>query len=130
MDIGLFLVIMIVMYVVPEILKRVKPRKKYQYPDFPADLPAGGDGPAGMPGQLSQGTKPPPLPIISEEGTRGDEGDPAWRSPAEPTAVMLSDVSVPGRNWELGPIAQGVVWAELIAPPVSLRMRRQGGRRI
>lgn len=126
MDIGLFIVIMVIMYVVPEILKRVKPRKKYQYPD----LPAGGDGPAGMPGQLSQGTKPPPLPIISGEGTRGDEGDPAWRSPAEPTAVMLSDVSVPGRNWELGPIAQGVVWAELIAPPVSLRMRRQGGRRI
>ena len=130
MDIGLFIVIMVIMYVVPEILKRVKPRKKYQYPDFPADLPAGSDGSGGIPGQLSQGTKPPSLPTVSEEGTRGDEGDPAWRSVAEPTAMMLPDPSLPGRNWELGPIAQGVVWAEVIAPPLALRLRRQGARRV
>lgn len=34
MDIGLFIVLMIVVYVVPELLKRLKKKKPYQYPDF------------------------------------------------------------------------------------------------
>ena len=66
MDIGLFIVLMIVVYVVPELLKRLKKKKPYQYPDFPAPMPPTGQypSPPGIPGELSRGMKPPPMPYM------------------------------------------------------------------
>ena len=87
MDIGLFIVLMIVVYVVPELLKRLKKKKPYQYPDFPAPMPPTGQypSPPGIPGELSRGMKPPPMPLyaVQEEGTAGDEGDPVLARYAE-----------------------------------------------
>lgn len=133
MDIGLFIIIMIVMYVVPEILKRLKPKKPYQYPDFPPALPQGGQGPVGMPGELSRGMKPPPVPEISGEGLPGDEGNPAWAMREEPTMPevkgLAGDLSL-GLPWSAREVAQGIIWAEIIAPPVTMRPMRHGIRRI
>lgn len=131
MDIGLFIVVMIVLYVVPELLKRFKAKPKYKYPEFP---PAP-SGDVRMPGTLSQGMKPPALPgnEMSGEGMPGDEGDPSW--------IVRSESALPGERGlvgerEAGPAvdpamaAQGVVWAEILARPVSMRPIRHGTRRV
>ena len=123
MDIGLFIVIMIVMYVVPEIMKRFKQKKPYQYPEFPSPVPTNGQDAAGMPGELSHGMRPPPLPLTGEEGTPGDEGDPTWRMNTDDSGLTKILPAEPAldKRWELCGVAQGFVWAEIIAPPVSLR---------
>jgi hypothetical protein len=135
MDIGLFIVLMIVVYVVPELLKRLKKKKPYQYPDFPAPpLPTGQYPSApGIPGELSRGMKPPPMPIyaVQEEGTAGDEGDPDW---GVRMAVPISEIGNAETEekyaWGLGPsqALQGLVWAEIISPPLALRHMRQNRR--
>ena len=133
MDIGLFILIMIVLYVVPELLKRFKKKKTYQYPDFPQT----GDRPenVGMPGTLSQGVKPPPVPPISAtgEGMPGDEGDPAWKAQdGVPVLVTLEPVGAQVGYYSIDAehAMQGIVWAEIMAPPVALRRRSYGRRRI
>ncbi len=132
MDIGLFIVIMIVMYVVPEILKRFKQKKPYQYPEFSPPTPTDGQDAAGMPGELSRGMRPPPLPLVGGEGTPGDEGDPAWQKKVDDSGMprILTELPALDRRWELGGVAQGLIWAEIIAPPVSLRPIRHGMRRL
>ena len=132
MDIGLFIVIMIVMYVVPEIMKRFKQKKPYRYPEFPSPVPTNGQDAAGMPGELSHGMRPPLLPVSGGEGTPGDEGDPTWRMNIDDAGMPknVTELPVVDRQWELGGVAQGVVWAEIIAPPVALRPIRRGIRRL
>ena len=133
MDIGLFVVIMIIMYVVPEIMKRLKTKKPYQYPEFPSTQPPGAQVPVGMPGELSQGMKPPPIPVMSGEGMPGDEGDPSWGLRMEPVFPEMKGF-IEGQeeklHWEAGGAALGLVWAEIIAPPVALRPMRRGMRRL
>ena len=133
MDIGLFILVMIVLYVVPELLKRFKKKKPYQYPEFPQT----GDRPenVGIPGTLSQGMKPPPVPSSAgpDEGMPGDEGDPSWKaregvpvlSALEPAGVQVGQCSIAAES-----ARQGIVWAEIMAPPVALRRRSYGRRRL
>jgi hypothetical protein len=130
MDIGLFIIILIVMYVVPEIMKRLKPKKPYQYPEFPSTLPPG-PGPAGIPGNMSKGMKPPPVPAMSGEGLPGDEGDPAWGLRVQSVLPeVAANAEGPEEKLHLvaGGPALGFVWAEIISPPVSLRKMRRGVR--
>ena len=121
MDIGLFIVLMIVVYVVPELLKRLKKKKPYQYPDFPAPTPPTGQYPSapGIPGELSRGMKPPPMPLYAVQ-----EDAPV----NEITGGEIETQSV----WGLDPgqAMQGLVWAEIIAPPLALRHLRQHRGRI
>ncbi|HWR28618.1 MAG TPA: hypothetical protein VN631_02190 [Negativicutes bacterium] len=133
MDIGLFVIIMIVMYVIPEIMKRLKPKKPYQYPEFPSTLPPDGNVPVGMPGELSRGVKPPPVPVMTGEGMPGDEGDPSWGlhvEPVLPEMKGLTEAPEEKLHWGAGGAAMGLVWAEIIAPPVALRPMRHGIRRL
>lgn len=132
MDIGLFIVILIVMYVIPEVMKRLKPKKPYQYPEFPSTLPPDGHGPVGMPGELSRGIKPPPLQDMTGEGMPGDEGDPAWKLRTELTYPEVKGIAgESGESFRVGAseAALGFVWAEIIAPPVALRQTRRLLRR-
>ena len=128
MDIGLFIVLMIVVYVVPELLKRFKKKKPYQYPNFPLPNPPTGPQPSppGIPGELSRGMKPPPpMPLYAlqgEEGTAGDEGDPAWEVRMTGPAIGIAEseiYSAPVFCFDAQQAAQGVVWSEIIAPPLA-----------
>jgi hypothetical protein len=133
MDSGLLIVLLIAMYVIPEILKRLKPKKPYQYPEFPSTLPPEGQVPAGIPGELSRGIKPPPVPIVSGEGMPGEEGDPFWHFPKASAVSEPNDFSAEPsaeRIWGTNGVAIGIVWAEIIAPPVALRPMRRGIRRL
>jgi hypothetical protein len=137
MDIGLFIVLMIVVYVVPELLKRFKKKKPYQYPNFPSPLPPTGQQPSspGIPGELSRGMKPPPMPVFAlqeQEGTAGDEGDPQWemRMTSPVIGIVESDLNLAHVFcFDARQAAQGVIWAEIIAPPLALRQMRQRMRR-
>ena len=133
MDSGLLIIALIAMYVIPEILKRLKPKKPYQYPEFPPTQPPGEPGPAGIPGELSRGLKPPPVPAMSGEGMPGDEGNPFWKMPQESVAsegkLFLAEQSKE-QTWGANGAALGIVWAEIIAPPVALRPMRRGIRRL
>lgn len=132
MDIGLFILVMIVLYVVPELLKRYKKKQPYQYPEFPQT----GDQPenAGTPGTLSQGTKPPQIPAYaSEKGTPGEAGDLIWAVPKTDPALLATETASiqTGAHYLNSQNAmQGIVWAEIIAPPVSLRRRRFAVRKV
>lgn len=132
MDTVVVLVILLVMYIVPEILKRFKTKKPYQYPEFPATGPEAGKGTSGIPGELSRGVRPPPLPVAGGEGTPGDEGDPAWvLQAATPVAEPhLSVFRAEGTFPDPAGAAAGIVWAEILRPPVALRIRGRGMRRI
>ena len=135
MDIGLFIVLMLVVYVVPELLKRLKKKTPYQYPDFPASPPSIPYPTApGIPGELSRGMKPPPMPLyaLQDEGTAGDEGDPEWGAKATASVSGIGIGEVEEKTaWSLGPnqALQGFVWAEIMAPPLALRqVRHNRGR--
>ena len=137
MDIGLLIGLMIVVYVIPEVLKRLKRKKPYEYPQFPEPAPqqAPEQHRTGVPGNLSQGMKPPPVPVyfVSDEGMAGDEGDPAWgQRPGGSVVLELTDIgSDTGTGLQLDPggSALGFVWAEVLAPPLSLRSSRRSLRR-
>ena len=132
MDIGLFIIVMIVMYVVPEILKRLKTKKPYKYPEFPQPLPQGGQGPVSMPGGISRGMKPPPVMEMTGEGMPGDEGDPSWgvhSQPALPEIIGLAARPEDNIRIGTGDAAMGFIWAEIIAPPVALRQTRRSMRK-
>lgn len=137
MDIGLFVVLMIVVYVVPELLKRMKRKKPNQYPPIPIPIPPQGqDRPgAGIPGELARGIKPVFHSVyeMSGEGMAGDEGDPDWESKE---SLEVEDVSGPLAVGELtlrfdpAEAAQGVVWAEVLAPPLAMRSNRRSLGRV
>ena len=106
---------MLLMYVVPEIWKRMKkPKQPYQYPELPGQQ----GGATGIPGALSKGVRPPELPVEMTP-------DPTSASQAL-AAVPFVDNSYP--QADLAPVAQGIVWAEIFAPPVAIRLKRNGGR--
>lgn len=133
MDIGILIVVLIAMYVIPEILKRIKPKKPYQYPEFPSTSPSDDQRTAGIPGELSRGIKPPPVPVMSGEGMPGDEGDPFWKLPKESMSLEMKGLAAEKAvepSWGPTSVALGVVWAEIIAPPVALRPLRRGIRRL
>ena len=126
MDVGLFVILMIVLYMVPEILKRSKKKQPYQYPEFPSEADAG----AGTPGTMSQGTQPPPVPLyagMTEEA--GGEANPSL----DPAAIRSLGLAASAAEYapavSAATLTQGVVWAEIIAPPVSRRRRNFGMKR-
>lgn len=127
---------LIVMYVVPEFLKRRKKKQPYQYPDVPPQgFPGESPRPVGIPGSLSRGIKPPPVPlqvtegVAGDEGKAGDEGDPNWGlQPMQDVPVLAGEIT---DRASLDPAMAGtaIVWAEVIAPPVALRLARGQRRR-
>jgi hypothetical protein len=127
MDIGIFIVIMIVLYVVPELLKRFKAKPQYKYPEIPSTPTAEG------PMTDTEFREPMVLPSISDEGRAGDEGDPSWvvRSASEQVGARgLVGEREASPALDLSLAAQGVMWSEILARPVSMRPMRHGTRRL
>jgi len=136
MDIGLFVALMVVVYVVPELVKRMKRKKMNRYPPIPFPLPPQGQrSDSGIPGELSRGVKPVfhSAYEMSGEGMAGDEGDPDWE---RNDSLEVEEVSGPLAVGELtlrfdpAEAAQGLVWAEVLAPPLAMRSDRRSLRRV
>lgn len=136
MDIKLFIALMVVVYVVPELFKWLRKRKPNQYPGFPVPTPPSDQYPTapGIPGELSRGMKPPAMPLyfMQEEGTPGDEGDPNWEIKRVAQVTEIGEAETEAKSaWgvDVTQATQGVVWATIIGPPVALRpMRQNRGR--
>ena len=132
MDIGLFVALMLVVYVVPEILKRMKKRKPYSYPPVPIPSPpeAPNSIPPGIPGELSAGIKIPGFSTaypMSGQGSAGDEGDPEWEQRKELLFIEETRDPLCGfgeLNISPREAVQGIVWAEIISPPLAKRQSR------
>lgn len=135
MEIGLF-ILMLLMYLVPEILKRRKKKEPYKYPDSPwTGMPEGQPQTSGIPGTLAKGMKPPPVPLqipegeAGDEGRAGDEGVRDWGVQQLAEAPVLADARIGGAALDPAMAGQAIVWAEVIAPPVSMRLARGQRRR-
>lgn len=135
MEIGLF-ILMLLMYLVPEILKRRKKKEPNKYPDVPwTGMPEGQTQTSGIPGTLAKGMKPPPVPLQVSEGTAGDEGRAGdegvqdWGIQPMTEGPALADARIGGVELDPAMAGQAIVWAEVIAPPVSMRLARGQRRR-
>ena len=117
MELKYLLLLMVLLYLLPELLRRRKP-KKYEYPDFPEKVP--GPQPFKRPAYTTASSFPP-TPFIPDED----------RKPAvKPAIPMPSAVDVPQttdtpNSWQgqLQPaiVQNGLIFAEILQPPRAYR---------
>ncbi|MDF2502054.1 MAG: hypothetical protein K0Q77_2768 [Anaerosporomusa subterranea] len=111
MDI-LVLLLLFALYVIPEVLRRTRKPKKYEYPQFPTTDPKAENPPATSQGRKPQAFKPQPF------ATTVPNVVAAAQPTAQPTTVtqpLPADEPVALSN-----LAYGLVMAEILGPPRSL----------
>ncbi|EAX47565.1 undifferentiated embryonic cell transcription factor 1 [Thermosinus carboxydivorans Nor1] len=113
MDFGLLIILMLVLYVLPELLKRRRP-PKYEYPHIPQPAPPEpeptGQAGAGMPPAMP--IKPPLPPEVHVPApTKAPETSP-WEGKLN-NALLVN----------------GVIFAEILLPPRAKRPLVLRGRR-
>lgn len=125
MDAIIPLLIMLVLYLVPELLKRRRNPKEYKYPDIPEKFPTPAD------------VKIPEIkakPIIIPVTPTAEPPQATWSAPPKP--VMPAPVNVPSMNDSISPwhgklspqlVQNGLIFAEILQPPRAYRplLRRQ-----
>lgn len=122
MDIVTLLILMALFYLVPELLKRRRP-KTYEYPQIPDRVP--------MPE-----TVPPPAPGKADETPAVPYAYAAESAAPFQPEVRPGESKVPGpAEGTLGPlrldqaeVVNGIIYAEILQPPRALRPMRRRGR--
>jgi hypothetical protein len=121
MDILIPLLLMLVMYLVPELLKRRKQPKEYEYPDIPEKVPQPID------------IKPTEIKIkhVPPQAAEGVvEAPKTWTIPPKPAISMPAAVTVPHFSEAVSPwegkvtpqmVQNGLIFAEIIQPPRAYR---------
>lgn len=121
MDILIPLLLMLVMYLVPELLKRRKQPQEYEYPDIPEKVPQPTD-------IKPEAVKIKHVPQQAAEVTV--ETPKAWEIPPRPAASMPAAVTVPHFSEPATPwtgkvspqmVQNGLIFAEIIQPPRAYR---------
>jgi hypothetical protein len=125
MDIVVILILMAVFYLVPELLKRRRP-KTYEYPQIPDQVPP-------------PETAPVPAAVkISQQITASFANESGLAAPPQPEFPSLEDKAAPSladySPWRVRldqtAIVSGVIYAEILQPPRALRpLRPRGGRK-
>jgi hypothetical protein len=124
MDIVTIVILMALFYLVPELLKRRRP-KTYEYPEIPDRVPP-------------PGTVPPPVSAkIGEKITVSPPDKTQLAVPPHPK-VQLLDLPVAATVAEYSPwqvnldqttVVSGIIYAEILQPPRAHRpFRPRGGR--
>ena len=117
MELKYLLLLMVLLYLLPELLRRRKP-KKYEYPDVPERVP--GPQPSKRPA-YTVASSVPTTPFIPEE---------VRKPPVQPSVPMPSAVDVPHttdapNSWQgqLQPamVQNGLIFAEILQPPRAYR---------
>lgn len=115
------LLLLLVLYLVPELLKRRKDPKDYKYPDIPDTVP--------------QPSRRPPIDIISKPASTpitdvSMEAPKSWVTSPKPATTMPAPVTVPyittaDSPWQgkLSPqiVENGLIFSEIIQPPRAYR---------
>ncbi|WP_094602896.1 hypothetical protein SPSIL_026130 [Sporomusa silvacetica DSM 10669] len=121
MDTLIPLLLLLVLYLVPELLKRRKKTTEYKYPDIPDKVPQ----PANMKSAESKAK-----PIHTPATDFIVETPKTWAASPEPAITMPASVNVPhmtdaGSPWQgkLSPqlIQNGLIFSEIIQPPRAYR---------
>lgn len=121
MDALIPLLLMLVLYLVPELLKRRKKTQKYEYPDIPDKVPQ-------LPDRTPVEIKAKPSSVSVTDFSV--EVPHPWVSSPKPSLAMPAPVNVPHTTepaspWQgkLSPriVQNGLIFAEIIQPPRAYR---------
>ena len=123
MDTLLPLLLMLLLYLIPELLKKRKQPKDYEYPDIPEKVPP----PVVLkPKSAEMSSKPADQSVPEFAGNIAK----AWAMPqksvvAMPAPVVIPHTTEPDSPWQgkLSPqlVQNGFVFAEIIQPPRAYR---------
>ncbi len=123
MDSLIPLLLMLLIYLVPELLKRRKQPKEYKYPDIPDKVPA----PVDMkPKPVEIKAKPVAKPAVNVTTHAPKD----WEVPQKTTLAMPPPVTVPHSTEPVSPwqgklspqiVQNGLIFAEIIQPPRAYR---------
>jgi hypothetical protein len=123
MDIVTLLILMALFYLVPELLKRRRP-KTYEYPQIPDRVPTE--------------TMPSPAPVKTGENVAVSFADktelavpphPKVQPLDLPVAAAVAEYSPWQASLDQASIVNGIIFAEILQPPRAFRpLRRRGGR--
>ncbi|SDF06093.1 hypothetical protein [Sporomusa acidovorans] len=121
MDSLIPLLLMLLLYLVPELLKRRKEPKKYEYPDIPDKIPQ----PVGM-----QSTKNEPKPVAEPIMDFSADASNNWNIAQKQAVVMPAPVAIPQTTEPVSPwqgklswqmVQNGLIFSEIIQPPRAYR---------
>ena len=122
MDSLIPLLLILILYLVPEILKRRKKPKEYEYPDIPAKVP--------QPVEVKPvefKAKPPAAPVsdyvASPAAFAGEVSAKPVMAMPEPVEVPFSTAATSPWQGKLSPqiIQNGLIFAEILQPPRAYR---------
>ena len=123
MDSLLPLLLMLLLYLVPELLKKRKQPKEYEYPEIPDKVPP----PVVLkPKTTEPGYKPALQPGLDYHADTGE----TWALPQKTVVTMPAPVVVPHTTETVSPwqgrlspqlVQNGFVFAEIIQPPRAYR---------
>ena len=123
MDTLLPLLLMLLLYLIPELLKKRKQSKDYKYPDIPAKIPP----PVVLkPKPVEMSSKPAGQPAPEFAATITKTGAmPQKPVVSMPAPVVIPHTTEPDSPWQgkLSPqlMQNGFVFAEIIQPPRAYR---------
>lgn len=118
MEFIIFVALMVVLYLVPELLRRRKP-KEYQYPDIPAPSQPPEPAPAEQPGKFADHTDHTAVFSAAHEA----QTDQPYQSQNRPETAAIAGI---GHAFQSSPwqgrmdrtaIVSGFVFAEIVGPP-------------
>ena len=122
MDSLIPLLLMLLLYLVPELLKRRKNPKEYEYPDIPAKVP--------QPVEVKP-IEPKTKPLATPAAGHAESfNKPTWDVAAKPAMAMPASVDAPSMldtvsSWQgkLSPqnVQNGLIFAEILQPPRAYR---------
>ncbi|MDR3565199.1 MAG: hypothetical protein P4N59_27700 [Negativicutes bacterium] len=122
----LILILMAVFYLVPELLKRRRP-KTYEYPEIPDQVPLPERVPSSAPGRIREN----PAVQLAEAKTDIEPPRPHIRPPETPVATVAMEEYSPWQvKLDQTTVISGIIYAEILQPPRAMRpLRPRGGRR-
>lgn len=115
MDFFTIVIIMAIIYLLPELLKKRK-SKEYKYPEIP--VPPGPDE-----------TAPEPMAAEPQAGIHISHSEPSTVSPESQVSYAAAGDSVRKNSWQgnldQSMVMNGIIFAEIISPPLAKRSRQK-----
>ena len=115
------LLLLLVLYLVPELLKRRKNPKEYKYPDVPDKVP---QPPGRQPVDIISKPASTPITNVSMEAPK------SWHTSPKPAMAMPAPVHVPHITEAVSPwqgklspqmVENGLIFSEILQPPRAYR---------
>lgn len=123
MDSLIPLLLMLLLYLVPELLKRRKEPKKYEYPDIPDKIP--------QPVEMQPAkNEPKPAAALMVDFSAEIPNSNSWAIPHKQAVVMPDSVVIPQTTEPVSPwqgklsrqmVQNGLIFSEIIQPPRAYR---------